>query len=205
MYWRVLQGVPGAFSSLDWKTPNSLSLSSQERYSSSLTIFIAVFVTLDLCLLVGTPEMDTVFHMVSYEGTGEGENHLPWSADHTAFDMAQNTVGWAAGGHLSDTELFTHKHHQVFLPWAHLSPFSTQTVLVLGTAPQTSHLALLNLVCLLFAEPVAQLFSQESKISHLLVLKAPNFQVGKWWRGTESHKCCSCWTNMRKLSTPRTT
>lgn len=82
---------------------------------------------------------------------------------------------WAAGGHLSHIELFTHKHPQVFLPWTHLNPFSTQPVLVIGIAPQTLHLALMNLACLLFAEPMAQLFSQENSISYPASLKSIQF------------------------------
>lgn len=39
-------------------------------------------------------DLDVVLQVTSHEGRAEEENHLPWSADYSFFDEAQNEIGF---------------------------------------------------------------------------------------------------------------
>ncbi|KAK4831029.1 LOW QUALITY PROTEIN: hypothetical protein QYF61_014917 [Mycteria americana] len=97
--------------------PNSLSLSSYERCSSSRITFVAPLWT--------------------RSNRAEGQNHLPQPAGYAAFDAAQDTVGFLGcectlSAHV---QLFIHQYPQVLLHRAALNPFIPQPVLIPGVAP----------------------------------------------------------------------
>lgn len=80
---------------------------------------------------------------------GSLKDHLLWSAGHTSFNGAQNTIGFLGWEHtlLSHVELHNHQHAQVLRLRAALNPFFAQPVFVLGfpwPMCRTLRLALLN-------------------------------------------------------------
>lgn len=70
--------------------PSYLCPSSQERCSNILTIFVVSFWT--------QPNRFTLFLFWGCQTwiltAVEGENHLSWPASHTAFQVAQDTIGF---------------------------------------------------------------------------------------------------------------
>ena len=49
---------------------------------------------LDVSPVLGPPELDAVLQVGSHKSGVEGQDHLPRPAGHTAFDAAQDTVGF---------------------------------------------------------------------------------------------------------------
>ena len=98
------------------------------------------------------PELHAGLWVGCHQSRAEGQNPLPWTAGHTAFDAAQDTIGlqvceWTLVAH---DQLFIHQYPQVLLDRAALNPFVPQPVMIPEVAPtqvcRTLHLALLNLM-----------------------------------------------------------
>ena len=129
--------------------PNSLSLSSRRRCSSSVFIFVTLLWTHSdrstpfLCWWA--PELNTVLQVRFHQGRVEWQNHLPWPAGHASVDAAHNMVGLLGCYCLLPAliQFFIHQYPQVFLIRGALNPLIAQTVSVFGIAPtQVQEIAL---------------------------------------------------------------
>jgi len=83
------------------------------------------------------PELDAGLQVRSHQSGVEGQNDLPQSAGHAAFDAVQDTVGLLGCERtsLACAQLFIHQYLQVLLGRAVLNAFISQPVLILGVAP----------------------------------------------------------------------
>ena len=84
---------------LPLKNSKSLSLSSQVFQTSDHFHGppLKLFQQVQVFLVLGTPELDTVLQVWSHCSGVEGQNHLSrllWHAGHTYFDAAQDMVGF---------------------------------------------------------------------------------------------------------------
>ncbi|KAJ7396748.1 hypothetical protein BTVI_142156 [Pitangus sulphuratus] len=96
------------------------------------------------CPVLGTPELDAVTKVRSHQSGAEEQNHLPWPADHAAFDAALDTIGLLGCKYtlLAHIQPLICQHPQDFFSGAALNPFIPQPVLILGVAlTQVQHLA----------------------------------------------------------------
>lgn len=58
--------------------------------------------------VLSTPELDAALQVGSHWSRVEGQNHLPQSVDHAAFDAAQDAV--SASAHCGLMQLFIHHY-----------------------------------------------------------------------------------------------
>jgi len=141
-YWKAALRSPCSLLFSRLKSPNTLSLSSQERCSSPWIIFVALLWTCSnssmpfFCVLRAA-ELDAGLQMESHQNGAEGQNHLPSPAGHTCLDAAQGMVGllgckctWVA-----HVQVFIHQYPQVLLGMAATNPFIPQPMLIVGVAP----------------------------------------------------------------------
>ena len=124
--------------------PNSLNLSSNERCSSPLMIFVVFLWTHSSSsspFLSRGPQ--TCIQLGPHKGKVEGNNHLSFPLATPLLSQPRIQLAfWAASALLAHVELFVHQYAQV-LSRAVLNELFSQSVLIFGIArTQVQHLAL---------------------------------------------------------------
>ena len=91
---------------------------------------------LSILLVLGSPELDTVFQMWPHKGRVEGDSFLPLPAGHPSVDASQDTVGLPGckSTLLAHIQLFTHQDPQVLLYRAALCRLFSHSVQISGIA-----------------------------------------------------------------------
>ncbi|KAJ7414376.1 hypothetical protein BTVI_41314 [Pitangus sulphuratus] len=70
---------------------------------------------LSMGTVLGTPELDAALQVGSHQSGVKGQNHLPHPAAHSAFDAAQDTIGFLGCEHtlMAHVQPLIHQHPQV--------------------------------------------------------------------------------------------
>jgi len=96
--WKAAVSFPQSLLFSRLNSPNSLCLSSQESYSSPLTVFVALLWTCSnrfISFLCCRPQSWMLYSRWALTQSGlEGQNHLTRPAGYTSLDAAQDMVGF---------------------------------------------------------------------------------------------------------------
>jgi len=137
MYWKATIRSPHSLLFCRPNSPNSLSLSSQQRGSSPLTFFVASSGPAPTGPCLSCAEGSRAGHRTPRGVLPEwsrGAESPPWPTAHAAGDAAQNTVGLQGCERtlLGHVELFIHQYPQLLLGMAALNPSSPSLYLYWG-------------------------------------------------------------------------
>jgi len=96
-----------------------------------------VFQQLNIILVLGALELDTVLQVGSHENRVEGQNHLSQPVGRSSLDSTQDTLGILGCKHTlpAHVKSFINQCSQILLLRSALMPFSAQPVFVFGIAP----------------------------------------------------------------------